>query len=105
MGIALHKRESAIADLTEIVDYLAERSESAANRFIDAVEYEFSVLRDFPLFGSIYESAPTRLAGLRSWPIKGFENYLIFYIPHDSQIEVIRVLHGNRHVARLITDT
>lgn len=46
MGIALHKRESAIADLTEIVDYLAERSESAANRFIDAVEYEFSVLRD-----------------------------------------------------------
>jgi hypothetical protein len=31
---------------------------------------------------------------LRSFPVKGFENYLIFYGPISDGIEVFHIIHG-----------
>ena len=36
------------------------------------------------------------LAGLRKWRVAGFEDILIFYIPHDRGISIVRVLRGAR---------
>jgi len=46
----------------------------------------------------VYDSGITRLKGLRRIPVKGFENYLVFYLPHQGGIDVIRVLHGARNI-------
>jgi toxin ParE1/3/4 len=41
------------------------------------------------------------LAGLRSWRIKDFASYLVFSIPTEAGIEVVRVLHGARDIERI----
>jgi len=41
---------------------------------------------------------------LRRWPVKGFENWLIFYLPTDEGIDVVRVIHGARNIAALLDD-
>ncbi|HLP91141.1 MAG TPA: type II toxin-antitoxin system RelE/ParE family toxin [Nostocaceae cyanobacterium] len=41
------------------------------------------------------------LPGLRSFPVG---SYLIFYFPINQSIEVIRVLHGARDIAKLFED-
>lgn len=36
------------------------------------------------------------LAGLRMWPIRRFERYLIFYRQIPEGIEIVRLLHAAR---------
>jgi toxin ParE1/3/4 len=38
----------------------------------------------------------SELAGIRKWPVKGFENFLIFYRPRAKGISIVRVLHGSQ---------
>ena len=35
------------------------------------------------------------------FPVHGFENYLIFYLPGPGGIDLIRVLHGARDIDNL----
>ena len=49
----------------------------------------------------MYDSGVAGLKGLRRFPVKGFENYLLFYLPHQTGIDVIRVFHGARHIDNL----
>jgi toxin ParE1/3/4 len=55
-----------------------------------------------PRIGGSYDSGIPELAGLRRIPVKGFENYLIFYLAHSSDIDVIRVVHGARDIENLL---
>jgi hypothetical protein len=41
------------------------------------------------------------LKPLREWPVKGFAEFLIFYLLQGDTIRVIRVLHGSRDVNRI----
>jgi hypothetical protein len=34
-------------------------------------------------------------------PVKGFESYLVFYLPHQNGIDMIRVIHGARDIESL----
>jgi toxin ParE1/3/4 len=54
-----------------------------------------------PHRGALYDSGIDRLAGMRRVPVTGFEYYLIFYLPHEGGIDVIRVLHGARDLDSL----
>jgi toxin ParE1/3/4 len=36
------------------------------------------------------------LSGIRKWPVKDFENFLIFYLPHDRGVTIVRVLHARQ---------
>jgi len=98
----LRIRRSAKADLAEIVDYLAARNTSAATRFVESVHREFEFIRQYPGAGATRQAAPPSLPGLRSWPVKGFRKYLIFYVRAEQIVEIVRVLHGNRDVDRII---
>jgi toxin ParE1/3/4 len=37
-----------------------------------------------------------RLHGLRSWRMRGFESWLVFYRVTEEAVEIVRVLHGAR---------
>lgn len=39
---------------------------------------------------------------VRSWAIRGFEKFLVFYRPTDQGIEVIRVLHGAQDIEAIL---
>ena len=55
-----------------------------------------------PELGAARSFANPKLAGLRMWPIKGFEKQLVFYRPVKEGIEVIRVLHAARDIGPLL---
>ena len=57
-----------------------------------------------PQIGARRELRNPRLEGLRMWPIRGFENYLVFYRPIEEGIEVTRVLHGARDIRVILAD-
>jgi toxin ParE1/3/4 len=42
------------------------------------------------------------LAGLRVWPVEGFEDMRIFYLVQGESLKVIRILHGKRDVNRIL---
>lgn len=98
------KRPKAIRDLSDIAVYLADESGSddLAFRFLDAAEASFEQLAAMPEMGVAREHRDPALAEVRMWRIVGFDNYLIFYRPLESGIEIVRVLHAKRDIAALI---
>lgn len=91
-------RPKAAVDVENCSFYLLERSLDAAIRFADAVSSAFEQLACMPGMGGLREFPNPEYANVRSWPITGFENYLIFYVPIPDGIEVIRVIHGARNI-------
>ena len=98
-------RLAADLDVDKIADYIGERNVSAGRRFIHAARREFKFLADSPLAGAIRQTAPRQLKGLRSWPIKKYRNYLIFYLPREHGVEIVRVLHGAQDVDRVLGES
>lgn len=92
------RHTQCLDDLIEIGDYLSQQSLAVADRFLDAVEAALTLLADEPGVGTLREFSHPDLAGVRSWPIRGFENFLIFYRETPGGIEVIRFLHGARDI-------
>jgi toxin ParE1/3/4 len=77
--------------------YLVEQvAPDAAFRFVDAVEESFQQLLLMPDMGAPREIRNPALKGLRVWPVKEFEEFLIFYVTLGDTVRVIRVLHGRR---------
>lgn len=81
--------------------YIGEHSPAASRRFLRAVEAAYNRLADMPLLGGVCESDHPALVGLRLWPIRGFENWLILYRSLEDGIEVVRVFHGARDLESL----
>lgn len=102
--VEVEYRESAVDDIEAIVDYLSDRNIDAALRFRDAIFESVAMLRQYPGSGPKYPTKNQRLAELRKWRVNGFKNYLIFYLPHDDRIVIIRVLHGARDIGSILRD-
>jgi toxin ParE1/3/4 len=58
-----------------------------------------------PLLGGLWEGRNPAFAEMRTWPIRRFKNYIIYYRPIPTGIEVIRVLHGAQDVERIFEET
>jgi plasmid stabilization system protein ParE len=43
------------------------------------------------------------LKGMRMMRVHGFEAYLIFYLPSDTGVDVVRVIHGARDLPTLFS--
>lgn len=82
--------------MADIWVYVAtEASEAAATRLLDKIEDAAGSLLDFPLAGS-----PRELLGVGLRVV--FQgNYAIYYRPSDTEIVIIRILHGARDAAAL----
>lgn len=97
-------RPAAADEMEGHADYLADRSDDAADRFLDACRAEFDRLAAMPGMGGLRQFSNPRNAGIRSWPISGFRNYLIFYRPVEDGIEVLHVLHGAQDIDALFDE-
>lgn len=95
------KPQEVKQDLRNLAATIATNNVSAARRFLDAAEKAFHRLAEMPEIGSAWESDNPKLQDLRVWPIKGFENYLIFYRPYIDRIVIVHVVHGARDVEGL----
>src|ERR687895_375579 len=88
-------------DIYDITYYIAEDNLEAAVAFFEAVESTCALLSTMPGIGSARDFRNPRFAGLRMFPVKKFENFLIFYQSTEEEILIVRVLHGARDIAAL----
>ena len=84
--------------------YIAEDNLDAAEGFLVAAEKTFQLLGRMPGIGKLCRFSNPQLSGIRQYPIKGFKNYLIFYRATDSEVEVLRVLHGARDLEAILDE-
>jgi plasmid stabilization system protein ParE len=96
------KRSAAEQDLEDLAIYIGQSSPSAAVRFLLAAERTFEQLAAIRGLGSPFPLANPQLQEIRHYPVKGFPNHIIFYLPQSGGIEVVRVLHGSRHLTKLL---
>ena len=82
--------------------YLLKGALDDANNFLDAIDESIGVLRGMPEMGAPKLLKNPALAGLRSWPVKGFEDILIFYVVQPDAMRVVRVLHGKRDIRKIL---
>ena len=96
-------RPQADIDINHQFEYLAvEAGLATARRFLREFQKTCNSLQTKPEIGSPRMFGDRRLAGLRVWPVRGFRRQLIFYIPTDDTIEIVRVLHGARDIDTLL---
>lgn len=92
-------RPAAAEDLEQAVQFLDLHSATAADEFLEAFYHAAQLLAEMPRLGRVRRTRG-RLKWLRSWPLSEFGPYIVFYLPVDTGIEVIRVLHGARDIDR-----
>ena len=86
------RRPLAEADVLQIWDHIADDSLTAADHWVDRLDEEFRLLATQPMMGRARDELAS---GVRSFP---FGRYVVFYVPLDDGIDVIRVLHGSRDI-------
>ncbi|MBI1766274.1 MAG: type II toxin-antitoxin system RelE/ParE family toxin [Acidobacteria bacterium] len=98
------RRTQVLADLADCAFYLALTDPAIADRFLEAFEASATRLAQMPYIGVAQLTDNAALFGLRRWPVKGFEKYLIFYLVFDDAIDIIRVLHAAQDIAAVLAD-
>lgn len=96
------QRPRARLDLLEQFVYFGEEAGvEMAQRYFAAVDETCAFLVKQPKAGVAYDSGVADFDGMRRFPVRGFENYLLFYLPRRGGIDVVRVLHGARDIHNL----
>jgi toxin ParE1/3/4 len=97
--------DSCVEDeLWDIWKFIAEDNPDAATRVIEAVQTTFQKLAVNPGLGTPRRFRNLRLRDIRSLPVIGFKNYLIFYRCIPDGIQVHHVYHGARDLESLFDD-
>jgi toxin ParE1/3/4 len=95
---SVRKTPRALRDLAELSQFIARDDLDAALRLLAAADEACEKLAAMPGMGAAREFKNPLFADVRFWPIKGFNNYLIFYEPTERGIKLLRVLHGARDI-------
>lgn len=88
--------DSARTDLLEAWLFIAEENIAAADGLIEAIHHEAQTLSLQPLMGRLRSELAE---GVRSWPTS--TRYILFYVPADDGVTVLRVLHHARDIPNL----
>lgn len=95
-------RPQADRDLEEQAYYYATvASPAVGHRFLLAAHDTFALLAAQPNIGWHRRLKRTALKSLRIFRVKGFENTLIFYLPKNDGVDILRVIHGSRNLDAL----
>lgn len=86
----------ARADVLNAAVFLMAESPAAADRFVDAFEATISKIGEYPASGGLTESRSPDLRDCRTWPVRGFENWRIYYRIEPNMVVVSRVIHAAR---------
>jgi toxin ParE1/3/4 len=101
VSLTIHRRPAARLDLLQHFVYIGENNLDAARRFLTAAQDACKTLARMPGMGASRDFGNPEWADLRAWPISGFENFLIFYLPTPTGIDVVRVIHGAQDLQRI----
>jgi toxin ParE1/3/4 len=88
------KRPAFLRDLSRYALHIAKNNPDAALRLIDAAEATCNLLIGQPGLG--HAEKFRKVVGVRSFRIKDFDKYLVFYRTSEDSIEFIRLIHGAR---------
>ncbi len=98
-------QEAAEQDiLSQIEWYAANGVPHIASRFSAAAVEAIGGLMHMPNAGTPRASANQQLAGLRTWPVKGFDEHRVYYLATPELLTVVRVLHSKRNVDAILED-
>ena len=92
----IQRTPRADLDLEEIWFFIAQDDPAAADRWLDTLEKKIALLADNPLMGP---SRPDIARELRYHPVG---NHLLLYRVIQDGIEIVRVVHGARHLLDLL---
>ena len=94
--------EYVFLDLTTAAAYIHRANPDAARAFVHAAYDNFEFLARNPGLGRA--RADLGFPEVRSWRIRGFRRYLIFYRELPDRIQIWRVLHGARDLHQTLGD-
>jgi toxin ParE1/3/4 len=96
-------RPLAWREINAQLDYFEEQAGlETAERFLDQLISSFEDLSQMPKVGVRCGFRKPATRRLRRWPVKGFENWLIFYQPRRDGVEIVHVMHGARDIESLL---
>ena len=102
--MSLFVQEAAEQDLLRQIEWYAEQGlPDIARRFHAAVLDAIDGLLAMPEAGPPRHTSNPRLTGLRSWHVKGFDEFRIYYLAHPELMTVVRILHSKRDVGSILT--
>lgn len=80
-------------------------SVEVADRFLQAADATLDRLAETPK-GGIFHFSPNakNSAAGAVGQVKGFEKILLFYFPLSNGVDLVRVVHGSRNLARLFDE-
>ncbi|MBD2513151.1 type II toxin-antitoxin system RelE/ParE family toxin [Nostoc muscorum FACHB-395] len=105
MSYRLIVKDRATQDLRHLANYiLVNGNTDVAVKFLSAAEATFAQLVKTPGIGKVTQLVVSRLGEIRQWRIKDFQDYLIFYRIEDTTIEILRVFHGARDLADVLSE-
>ncbi len=85
----------AITDLDEIWDFTVEHwNETQAERYIHGLREDLEMLSSQPWLGRTRDDLHP---GLRGWV---YSRHVVFYVPAEWGVEIIRILHSSRDIDR-----
>jgi toxin ParE1/3/4 len=102
--MSVHIRARAIVDIDDQAEHLGLTSPEVAHRFLVAVARTLKSIETMPGAGSSLGSLEPALQNLRYWVVRKFKKHLIIYRPVEGGIDVLRVLHGARNIAKALED-
>jgi toxin ParE1/3/4 len=73
-----------------------------ADHFQLAVNHAISAASKRPNAGSPRRHRNPALIGLRTWTVKGFDKFRIYYLVGQNMLTVVRVLHGKRDISAIL---
>ena len=92
------QQEAADDIIRHIERYAAQNLPPVARRFHAAVLVAIDALTDGPESGSPKALGDPCLALLRAWPVKGFDEFWVYYLAGRDAVTVLRVLHTKRDI-------
>lgn len=93
------RRRRATEDIDEHAAYIAIRNPRAAYRFLEMVEETFGLLARHPRIGS--RRLDQVVTGLRAFPVRTFQSYIVLYFVGGGRVQVVRVVHAARDLEAL----
>lgn len=98
-------QEAAEQDiLSQFEWYAAQGLADIARRFRVATYGAIEAVAAMPHAGTPRLSRNPTLTGLRSWPIKGFDELKVYYLVGSDVLTVVRILHDKRDIAAVLDD-
>jgi plasmid stabilization system protein ParE len=94
------KRPIFLLDVADCADYLfTEGGEEVARRWKASLDQTVALLSKFPEIGRVRHDLP--FSGIRTFFLKEFPRYLIFYRLEGGTLDLLRVRHGMMHLPGL----